>query len=267
MRQAIVPAYDRSPGLWPRRISEGQGASFVPAPVTGQMGNTDSRKGIISSFGDGNAIRVTNSFIPRKVAVTTSQTSLITTVDPVRIMIINPSRSVGLSTSATAYDSTTAVATDTTAASIAVAGYEEAHIFLEVSAIAAGAEWDIYGYVQNPQSTTWMDSQAIFSTITATGNKYAYVGRLGIATDLAFRFNPIVAGAITCRIDVTLKGGTGSGNAGFANAVYIGSDGVTTGYGYPLLPGEERQFDVDANVTVYGIASTTVNVNIFEIRG
>jgi len=48
------------------------------------------------------------------------------------------------------------------------------------------------------------------------------------------------------------------------DAVYVGTSGVTTSTGYPILPGEEKIFDISAAVTLYGISSSNQTVHIIE---
>lgn len=47
--------------------------------------------------------------------------------------------------------------------------------------------------------------------------------------------------------------------------VYLGASNVTVATGYPLQAGDEKSYDLDAKVTLYGITdSSTADVRTFE---
>ena len=50
------------------------------------------------------------------------------------------------------------------------------------------------------------------------------------------------------------------------DSIYIGSTGVTTSTGYPLIPGQEKvfEFDPDTETNIYAIASTNQTAKIIE---
>ena len=147
--------------------------------------------------------------------------------------------------------------------SLGVANYLKAHFHLDVTAVTG--TWDINLQSQDPASNNWATAQNIFSSITAVGTYYADVGELGVCTDLAIEYDPTSAGSITFSISCTLKNGILGSGTGLSKIISVGGPGVSTTSGYPLLEGIEKAFIVGENVSVYGIAATSLTLKVFRL--
>lgn len=212
------------------------------------------------------AIYIGKTIQSRVVSVTTSPTSILKPPRSWPYLIVNPNRSVGQASRVTGMASTTITAAATTQETyIDVAPFSECHIHLDITALPSGT-WDIYAQSYDAVSGTWFDAQRIFAGLSATTDEgYTAIGPNGLGERLAFRFNPVVAGSITCSIGCILKGGYGSLLSGFAKVVYLGGPGVSTTNGFPLLPGEYQQFVIGENVEIFGVSESTTEIRIFEL--
>lgn len=182
-------------------------------------------------------------------------------------LLLNPAGVVGLTAKGTLIDSTTLVgATTLTSGSLGVANYKNAKFFV-IATFAAGVgpvTFDLQ--TLDPVSgATYITSQTVFNLV-ATGNAYADVGSLGIDTDLRM-FVTVPAGTtITFTVGFVLKDGLEGTSAGATQTIFMGSSGVSTTAGYPLLSGKERPFYLMENVQLYAITTgPSLNINIFEL--
>lgn len=240
------------PDLWPRKVRE-------------YPDNQRGSEGLGLFQGSGNAIYVGRSFSGYTVLVNTTPTLIIPAGFSRLYLLLNPSTSTGLTTSTTGYAASAMASGNSQASPISVGGYEFVHAFLHVSAISG--TWDFGAQVYDPLAATWANSQTLFSAVTATGNYYAYLGSLGVATDLAFFWTNIVAGAVTFQIDITLKSGIGGGTSGLSKVIYLGpNEGVSTVSGYPLLEGQQQQFIMGENVPLWGIGSVPITIRVFVLN-
>lgn len=179
-------------------------------------------------------------------------------------LILNPSRDSLLATSVTGLVSTTAVAIGNSEATyIDVAGYETAHFFIDITANAG--TWDIILESYDNLSGKWATVMNLLAGVNTTGTFYGGGTNVGIGSRIAFAWNPIVAGAITFSIGVTLKNGLGGSAAGVERAVYLGMRNVTAVSGYPLLEGAREAVVLGANVELWGVANTTVEIRRFQL--
>jgi hypothetical protein len=245
------------PDLWPRRIHVGR-----VTEKTLSMEEAVSRRE--APPGMGNAIYLTRNLVSRPVTITTSPTLILRSGYAWPYIILNPSTSVGLTTTVTGYSGT--ASNGDTSSSVGVAGFQQAHMLLNVTGITGGDSWDIYLQAYDSINSIWADSQALFTGITATGSHYAFPDAFGIGTDIRFRFDRTAgAGNLTCTIGIILKNGVGGTIAGLSQAIYLGGPGVTTVSGYPLLEGEDLRLIINEGVELYGIAETNITIRVFEL--
>lgn len=244
---------DLPPDLWPR----------IPRALPSGYGGPVDRSVPPSYMGD--AIYLSRSLMGRVFTITTTPTLLIDASYAWPYLVLNPTKTVGLSTTVTGFSGTVAAAgnSQTTPGSIGVSGFYSVHYHLNVTAVTG--TWDIVAQSYDSISLQWMDTQTIFAGIAATGQYYASVGTFGLATDLAFRWNPTAAGSLTFSLAAVLKGGLGGSSAGLAQVAYLGGPGVTTDTGYPLLEGQKQGFIVGENVQLWAVAGTNLDIRVFML--
>lgn len=181
------------------------------------------------------------------------------------LLIVNPNRALGQTSRVTGMASTTLTATTNTQSSyIDVTAYTEAHLFLNITAITG--TWDVYAQGYDALSGNWYNTQRVFPALTATTHSgYTMIGPGFVSDRLAFNFDQVAAGNITCSLGVVLKVGYGYSLSNYSLVAYIGGPGVSTTNGFPILPGEYQQFVVGENVEIYGVATATTELRIFEL--
>ena len=255
------PYRDLPPDLWPRTARLGELQPGGPAGVSyGEPTKMDRNE---SPPFMGNAIYLTRNLNGRTVTITTTPTLLVDSSYAWPYLILNPSKTVGLTTTVTGFSGTVVAAGNTQASPIGVSGFYAAHYHLNVTAVTG--TWDLVAQSYDSISLQWMDTQTIFAGVAATGQYYASVGTLGIATDLTFRWNPTAAGSLTFSLAAVLKGGLGGSSAGLANVAYLGGPGVSTVSGYPLLESQQQQFIIGQGVQLWGVAAVSIDVRIFML--
>jgi hypothetical protein len=212
------------------------------------------------------AIYIGKTIQSRVISVGTTPVSILKPPRSWPYLIVNANRAIGQASRVTALASTAIAAAYTTQSNyVDVAAFSECHIHLDITALAAGT-WDIYAQSYDSVSGTWFDTQRVFAGLTLTTDEgYAMIGPNGLGERLAFRFDPVVAGTITCSIGLVLKAGYGSQLTGFSKVVYLGGPGVSTTNGFPLIPGEYQTLVVGENVEVWGVSESTTEIRIFEL--
>ncbi len=246
---------DLPPDLWPRFPREGPYKRDLDAPADRGVAPPQI----------GNAIYLSRSLIGQTIVVGTTPVLLVRSTVLWPWIVLNPSQSVGLTSSVTGFSGTASTG-DLTAPGIGVAGFESAHLHLNVTAMTGGALWDIYAQTFDSISGVWMDSQAVFTNIAATGSYYAFPNTFGIATDLRFRYvRTAGAGTLTNSIGVALKVGSGGSSTGLAQVIYVGGEGVTTVSGFPILEGTSLTFVIEEGVELWAVAATTLNARLFML--
>lgn len=178
-------------------------------------------------------------------------------------MILNPSKTAGITSWGLLHAGTVNAAGQS--GSIGVSNYENLHLLLNVSAVTG--TWDIVGQIYNPYTSSWADSQTIFSAINSAGDYYGYIGSLGVATDFRIRWDPVAAGSITFSVTRVLKGGLVGTSAGFSQTVYLGNNEVNVDTGFPILEGQHYVFVIGENVDLYGVCEdpSGVTIRVFEL--
>jgi hypothetical protein len=160
------------------------------------------------------------------------------------------------------------------AAPVGVGNFMQMHLFLEITAIAAGTTWSFYNEVQNPMTLNWADSQALLAGVTpaivatwTNANFYATPITFGIGVQFALRWTlDAGAGAISFSVSYTLKMSLAGSSAGISQVVYIGSNnGVTPTHGYPILENSEKVFQVDEGDQIWGVGLSPVVLRVIEL--
>jgi hypothetical protein len=171
-------------------------------------------------------------------------------------LILNTTRQTGQTKAVSGFSGTLAAAGTTQATPVNCAGYETAHLHLTISAIAG--TWDIYTQSYDSLQGVWYDSQMVYNALALTTDSgYDHIGTLGVAEQLAFRFDPTAPGAITAELTVTLKGGTGTGLLSSLGIVHLGNRSVNPVSGFPLLPSQYQIFQLEEGTQMWGISDTS----------
>lgn len=201
--------------------------------------------------------------IGRSVTIGTTPTRIIQSQFLRGYIVMNPSLIVGGTAVGTLLASTTtSVAGNTQSDPLGVANYRDLHLFLDVT--SATGTLDIYAQALDPVTLNWADTQLLYSGIAATGTYYANPGSLGLATDLALRWE-ITGGPFTFSIGYALKEGLPGTGAGVGKTLYLGNSGVTIESGFPLLEGQSRPFYLKENTELWAVANTSLDLRVFEL--
>lgn len=244
--------YDKRylPGLMPRSANVRGGPDFVDRAQPREYTNIP--------------MYISKGFRGRNVTVGTTPGLLLRAVSAMPFMILNPARSALLTTPALGKAMSTEKGIGNSESSpIDVSGFENAHFFLNISAITGA--WDIFLRCIDDMSLNWCDAQKLYAGINRAGTFYAGGGSMGIASQIAFGWSPVVGGVITFSINVTLKNGLGGSSQGIDQYIYLGGPNVTIVEGFPLLEGDMLTFTLGENTEIWAIANTILQARVFEL--
>jgi hypothetical protein len=178
---------------------------------------------------------------------------------------LNPAGVIGLTAKGTLLASTNLVGNTTLqTGSLGVANYKTARLFFNVvfNVGAGPVTFDIQSL--DPVTNTWFTTQT--EVFAATGTRYVDLGTLGVDTDFAVTVTVPVGTTITTSIGFVLKDGLEGTSAGVTQTIFVGSSGVSSVAGYPLLSGQDKSFYLTENVKLYAVtAGPTLSMNIFEL--
>lgn len=212
---------------------------------------------------------VGNAFFPRVVTIGTVATQIIApNRSPRGYILINPNTTVsGVVTNVTVAAAGTVFPVGTTnSASFNVAGHGGASFIIDVTEGSAGPV-SVNLQTQDPISGNWATAQSdIFgfgAGAVAIGTYYANVGSIGI--DSVARLQTVVAGdSMTASIAAMLKPALAGTIAG--PTVFLGDENVNTTIGFPLLSGQKETWYLRENTPIFGIATASTNINVFELQ-
>lgn len=201
----------------------------------------------------------------RSVTVGTSPTRIIQAQFMRGYKILNPSLSVGLTSSGTLFSSTSrAAGGPTVSVSIGVANYVNIHLFLDITAIAAGAVV-IDALTLDPVSGLYAVTQSdLFGSPTTVSTNYAYLGALGVGTDFEVQYT--TTDTTTFSVGYILKDGLSGTGSGLSKTIYLGGPGVSTVSGYPLLEGQSIPLFLRENAELWAVATSSLDIRIFELQ-
>lgn len=264
--------YDAMPvDLLPRVLEEYQRNSdgtLSPAgvPMTQSedlLNKIKGDTGIISS-----TMVLSRGLIGRNIIVTTTPQLIIDAQFLRGYILLNPNQLTGATAAGTLLASAsrgTATANLTgNSATLGVANYLDGHFFVNISAISGGAAVTVTLQALDPTSGNWFDVQTLVSGVFVTGSTYAYVGSVGVATDLRVSWS-ITAGDATFSVGYTLKNGLIGTSAGISQTIYIGGPEVSVVSGFPLLNGQSERFFLKENVQLWAVANATLPMKVFEL--
>ena len=180
-------------------------------------------------------------------------------------IFLNPATSAGLTTAGTLLPSALR-SVDGTSSSLGVANYLSQHFFLDVTASTGAGTLDIIQQALDPTSLTFCDVQTV-ATITApaTGCVYGFAEQFGVGTDMRVRFTISGGSTFTFSVGFVLKNGLAGTSTGVNQTIFLGSSGVTTETGFPLLEGDKEKFFLRENTQLFAVASSTLDLRVFEL--
>ena len=241
-------------------ISRADGHDLTPQELLAQiLANTDIDI-LLKTLG--------TAFVTRRVTVTSAPTLLIA---PNRVargyILINPSSAPGTS-SVTVFASQVFPVGTTTSPNISVGNFLTARMFLDITALGAGATLLVNHQSRNPLIITSFPpvQNDIFAGFAAVGDRYANLGEEGV--DQIMRFQMVVAvDTVTASLAAILKQGLlGTTGAGSISTVFLGGSDVSI-QGFPLIEGSRETLYLRQNTAIFGRTTTDpVNVNIFELQ-
>lgn len=223
-------------------------------------------------------IYLTKNFVSRSVVVGIIPTLIHRAVRPQNIMVLNPSRGPGgLATISGIHTLQAGIvgAGNTQPTPTGVANYLDMHLFLRVTAIAAGTDWTFFNQIQDPVLLQWTDSQVLVANVTPAlvgtwigATFYANLGTFGVGTNFALRWILNAgAGAIDFSLVYTLKFATIGSSVGVPQVIYVGANnGVNVINGYPILESSKEVLQAEEGTQIWGIALTPVVVNVIELN-
>lgn len=187
-------------------------------------------------------------------------------------ILINPTASAGLTTFATLLSSALRLAGasgNTQSVPIGVANFKNASLFLNISAQVLTPTIQIDVQTQDPLSGNWATSQSdIFGSPSAVGAYYANIGSLGIDRSFAIAFTVTGGTSSTFSLAIVLKDGLPGSSSGLNNTIYLGSAGVTSVSGFPLLEGNTEKFFLKPNAELFAVSDIVggVTLKIIELQ-
>ena len=261
----IEVLHDLPPDLMPRRIRD-YGVEGKPG------GGVDASNEYLASIANSTGILASTAvlnrgLIGRTVTVGITPTLLVRSQFLKGYMFLNPSQIIGVTSFGTLLVSGTQTSNgNIESSSLGVANFRDMHLFLDVTAVSgATPTLDIIAQAYDPASAKWADTQALWSGINSTGISYSNPGGLGIATDFSIRWVVSGGASFTFSIGYVLKDGLPGSEAGIAKSIYLGGPGVSVSSGFPLLEGQSRSWYMNENTELWGIASTALDIKIFEL--
>lgn len=203
----------------------------------------------------------------RTVEVTTTP-QLIVNAEFLRgYIFLNPNELAGATAAGTLLASTSrgAATADLTgnSATLGVANFLDGHFYINVTAVSGGALVTIVLQALDPTSGTWIDVQDL-TTAVGVSSTYAYVGSVGVGTDLRVRWS-LGAGDATFSVGYNLKNGLAGTSAGLSQTIFLGGPEVSVESGFPLLNGQSERFFLQENVQLWAVANATLPFKIFEL--
>jgi hypothetical protein len=223
------------------------------------------------------AIYLKRNFLCRVVQVGVTPTLVYDGIRAQNLMIQNPAPTAGnlLTDTGWVTQQTGLVASgDSTAFPPTFSNYADVHLFLNVTAIAAGDTWDFILVAYDLLAGVWADSQVLVAGVTPAvvggwwnSSFYSYIGRRGVAVDFAVRWVLVGgAGPMDFTLSYVLKDGLFGSSGGVSQIVYIiSSSGGQVTAGYPLLEGTEKIFQVEEGTQIWAIAEVETPIRILEL--
>lgn len=268
MHARIIEEYQRGPNDALIPITSGQtfgpGGALVPgagqSPMDFYLNSIDRNVRTIAS-----TVVLDRGLLGREVTVQTTPTLLVDAQYLRGYIFLNPNESVGLTSAGTILASASRSGTGSSS-SLGVANFLEGHFFLDVTVAPGGADTlTVRLEALDPATLNWAVVQDLFSAVTATGTTYSFPGTFGVATDLRVSWEISGAASATFSVGFVLKNGLIGTSSGLSQTIFIGSDGLTTTTGFPLLNGQAEKFYLRENTKLFGIANAPLPIRIFEL--
>ncbi len=142
-------------------------------------------------------------------------------------------------------------------------------LFLDISANAGADTIQIGALTQDPLSNNWAISQLdIFISPATVGTYYQSLGSLGVDENFAINWavTNVAGPGPTFSLSYIIK--DASAAFSLSNTIYIGSAGVTSTSGYPLLEGKELPLFLHSNVELWAVSNVAsgLNLRIFDFN-
>ena len=211
---------------------------------------------------------ITRGVVGRTVSVSTTATQIIQSQFPKGYIILNPATLLGFTSTGTILASAARTASgNTQSTSLGVANFRDMHLFLDITAVSGTSPTlEIVSQAKDPVSGNWAGVNTIWSGLNSAQTAYANIAGLGLASDFAISW--VVGGttpSFTFSLGYVVKDGLPGTAAGVNKTVYLGDRGVTTTSGFPLLEGQSRSFVVTENTDLWAVASSSLELRIFEL--
>lgn len=182
-------------------------------------------------------------------------------------IFLNPNETAGTTAAGTLLASTSRGAATAnltgTSTTLGVANFLDGHFYINVTAVSGGALVTIVLQALDPTSGAWVDVQDL-TTAVGISSTYAFVGHVGVGTDLRVRWS-LGAGDATFSVGFNLKNGLAGTSAGLSQTIFLGGPEVSVDSGFPLLNGQSERFFLQENVQLWAVANATLPFKIFEL--
>lgn len=253
--------------MYPRIVDNYQRNADGSLSPTGE-GSQSPLDAILQRIANDTGIVASTSLLRRgllgRTVTVTTVPQLIINAEYLRgYIILNPNELAGATSAGTILASAVRSGTGSSAA-LGVANFLSGHFFLDITATSGGGTVALDLEVLDPASGNWAVAQTIFAATGTTGTTYAYVGELGIPTDVRIAWT-IAAGTVTFSVGFVLKNGLIGTSAGISQTIYLGGPGVTTTSGFPLLNGKSEKFFLEENLQLFAVADASLPLKIFEL--
>ena len=197
------------------------------------------------------------------ITVGVTPVRIIDGANPTAYIILNPLAVTSPSTGTLQVSTAVTGAGDTTVVPLGVGNYNDLHLYLRVLAINASGIYNFFALTKDPVTGLWFKSQTIFQNISAVDSYYAYLGRLGVASNFAVSWEKVSGTGMTFSIGYVLKDGQPGDSTGLSSTIYLGNQDVNTN-GFPLLEGTSKIFFPTSGTDLYAIATATTSINIYK---
>lgn len=204
---------------------------------------------------------VGRSFTPRTITVGSTPVEIISPSRyPRGYLILNSGELEGLTSSPTIFSSDNRAPGTFNSSSLNVSGIETGAFFLNVTAGAGTLTVALQS--QDPLSSNFATAQTDIFSSANSGTVHASVGQLGI--DRAIRLQAVVGAAnLTFSVAAVFKGGSATP---VGTSIYIGSQDVNTTIGYPILPGQQKEWFLLENTSLFAVTSgNNLLLKIFQL--
>lgn len=213
---------------------------------------------------DSSPIAISSTFRTYSISVGTTKAKLISKeIYPMRYRILNPIKVDSLIPVNTIYSGTLLDTTTTQSSPLEVSNYSELHLHLNITSITGS--WEIISQTYDSVSGSWADTLLVFNALVSASPRYFLMDEVGVTSSIAFKFNMLNSGILSCSLVGIGKIGWGVSKNNSSNILYLGNSYVTSNTGFPIYLGSQIELEVAPDTEVWGISDQNITANILQL--